>query len=384
MKKNTLLILGLIICVPVFLLAEEKTEQSEENQNLKISMGFDVGVEDAEMLDNNEMPHMGVYIADLTFQDAYEMHYPYNYGALLTGVVNGTNADRAGLIKNDIVVLWNSARVRSESHLLSLIKSHSIGDVIEIVYFRNEEELTTSMTFSSRNEKPKSADEEFEEEFGEKHKSGKLSPGFGGGFVNAKYIDFDYSELNQFISQFGFSELDPERTIYFGGGGMGNIGKGWFIGGLGYGFHHTEDINNPIEEGKRHLIIDNGFGGVTLTKKMPLFTEKLVLDFNLMLGGGIMSIEVGESNGFNWQNSIMTGKYQKFQKEYMTGEVSVGMLWRVKKWFGFHARYGLMQTFTLNDIWNENTFSTDTYSVEGIAPELPFGTTATVGVWFGF
>ncbi len=326
---------------------------------------------------NNKKIKMGVYIDDLTFQSAYEMHYPHNYGVLITKVDKGTNADRAKLMGSDIVMTWNGIKVRGEEHLRSLINGQHIGDTVEITYFRNEVELTTDLTFLAPPPKPINKDKTIKIK-----KSRKLSPGYGGGFINAKYIDFDYSELNTILTQFGFAELTPERTIYFGGGGMGNIGKGWFLGGRGYGFMNQEAVS--ISGGKRHLVVENGFGGVTLTKKIPLFTKRLVIDFDLMVGGGMMTIEMGETNGYDWQNTELSGKYQKFHKGYGIGETSVGALLRIKNWFGFHARYGLMKTFTFNDNWTEKTFMTDSYTVGGNAPDLPFGKTATVGVWFGF
>jgi len=51
-----------------------------------------------------DTPLLGVYLADMTFQDAYEMHYDYNYGVLLSGVVPGGGAQQAGLMKGDIIM----------------------------------------------------------------------------------------------------------------------------------------------------------------------------------------------------------------------------------------------------------------------------------------
>jgi len=321
---------------------------------------------------------MGIHPKDISFPVAYKMHYPHNYGVLVTKVIEGTNADRAKLMNSDIIMEWDGVKVRGEEHLRNLIRSQTVGNTVEITYFRNEEIAKTNLTFSLPPSKVI-----HEKKYKKVKKTSKLHPGYGGGFVNAKYIDFDYSELNQILTQLGFTELTPERTIYFGGGGMGNVGKGWFLGGRGYGFMNKEDIA-ITGGGKRHLVVNNGFGGVTLTKKIPLFTKRLVLDFDMMLGGGMMEIEMGETNGYDWQNTEISGQYQKFQKGYMIGESSVGALLRIKNWFGFHARYGLLKTFTFNDNWGENTFMTDTYTVSGDSPELPYGRTATIGVWFGF
>lgn len=326
-------------------------------------------------------PIMGVNLSDLTFQEAYEKHYPYNFGVELTSVIKGSNADRAGLMAGDIVTRFDGDVVRGVTHMQALIRSKNIGDTVKITYFRNEGEFNVNLTFAPKHKKNK--EDEYNEGIGENHKAGKLSPGYGGGGPYAKYVNFDYSGINAFISQFGFTEISPERTIYFGGGGMGNVGKGWFLGGKGFGFSHTEDISID-EGGKRHLILENGFGGVTLTKKIPLFTERLVLDFDLMLGGGTMSMEIGESDGFSWESGTINGKHQKFHKNYFASEASIGLMWRVKSWFGFHGQFGKMETFTLNDNWTENTFPTDSYTVEGDAPDIPSGLTYTVGVWFGF
>jgi len=297
---------------------------------------------------------------------------------LLTRVVKGSDAERAGLRKNDIIALYNGEKVRGHNHLSNLIKSSKIGDIVKIHYSRNgkHEFYTTYLTYSS-------IDQNCETDVNTKHKAGKLSPGFGGGGPYAKFVDFDYSGINEFITGFGFFGLSPERTIYFGGGGMGNIGKGWFLGGKGFGFKHTEDIT--IGTGvKRHLIVENGFGGVTLTKKFPVFSEKFVVDTDLMLGGGTIFIKIGESDGFDWSSSEITGQLQSFEKYYLAAETSIGLMYRVTNWFGFHGRVGQFEIFTLNDNWTESTFDADTYTVNGDAPEIPSGNTYSIGVWFGY
>ena len=327
-------------------------------------------------------PFMGVTSSNLTFQEAYEMHYPHNFGVEITSVIKGTNADRAGLMNGDIVMKFDGIKVRGESHLTALIRSKHIGDTVEIVYFRSEEINSINLTFLP---KYKYDEDGAKIDDYEDHKSGKLSPGYGGGGLYVKFVDFDYSGINAFITQFGFSAIAPERTVYFGGGGMGNIGKGWFLGGNGFGFLHSENITIS-DSSKRHLTVENGFGGVTLTKKIPLFTKRLVFDLGLMLGGGMMTVEIGESNGFSWGSSEgeIYGLHQKFHKNYFAGEATVGLMWRVKNWFGFRGQFGKMKIFTLNDIWTENTFPTDLYSVSGDAPEIPSGLTYTAGIWFGF
>ena len=55
-----------------------------------------------ELKAHKERPKLGLYLEDMDFEEAYEMHYTENYGVLIEGVVRGGSSDRAGLREGDI------------------------------------------------------------------------------------------------------------------------------------------------------------------------------------------------------------------------------------------------------------------------------------------
>lgn len=95
---------------------------------------------------------LGIYLSDLDFEEAYEMHYDECYGVLVTGVVKGGNSHKAGLTKGDIIMEFDGQKVRYEDHLISLRDTKRIGDTVTITYFRNENVLTTDVTFEKYTE----------------------------------------------------------------------------------------------------------------------------------------------------------------------------------------------------------------------------------------
>lgn len=333
--------------------------------------------------EDQSTPKLGLYITNLDFEDVYERHYPMNYGVLVTGVVKGGNADRAGLIKNDIIMEFDGEIVRFEDHLLSLRDSHSVGDTVNIKFFRNEKVMQTRLVFAQA--KPTPGTDVEGVEIKEKE---KLSVGFGGGGPRATMILWDLPTLNTFLTSNGFKDLRPEQYVLAGGYGMGNIGSGWFIGGEGAGF--LNDQKFPLRDaagnmlGYRTAKIEVGYGGVTLTKKIPLFTERLVLDFSSTLGGGSMAVTMGETDGnYSWGDTIgtMNSNFVRFKKDFLVFRPSAGLLIRIKNWVGVHGGVGYMATYATTDDWTE---AETEFTVTGDSPTLNGALSYNIGVWFGF
>ena len=95
----------------------------------------------------NGSPKLGIYLENLDFEKVYEKHYPNNYGVLVTGVVSGGNADRAGILKGDILMEFDSELIRFEDHLLNLRDGKAHGDSATVKVFRNEKEVTALSIF---------------------------------------------------------------------------------------------------------------------------------------------------------------------------------------------------------------------------------------------
>ena len=331
-----------------------------------------------------DTPLMGVYLDDLDFQDAYEMHYDYNYGVLLDGVVKGGGADNAGLMENDIIMEFDGVKVRYEDHLSRLIKSKNVGDSVEVKFFRDENIMTTTVILGSR--KKKITEEEVITKDGKIIR--KLSPGHGGGsWIPVWYMPKDkFEDVNEIITSCGFTKLREDGLFLNGGGGKGMIGKGWFIGGMGAGYSIDRKIIDTT--GVKRMKYSTGYGGVTLDKRIPL-SRKLIPAIGFMIGWGAHTIEfsnIGET--YNWdklddQLTSSENNYIKIYKKYIMFQPKIACLYRINDWLGIRAEVGYMLSYSYHSGWNAEICD-DTFEIKN-SPETSYdGYTITIGPWFGF
>jgi len=347
---------------------------------LKVNKVHAIGLGEARE-ERSGVPKLGLYLDDMSFKEAYETHYPENYGVMIDDVIRGGNADRAGLRDGDIIMEFNGERVRYEDHLLRMRDSKKIGDTVSISFFRDERRMTTELTFY-----PSIEISEEREEVSVMKK--RLSPGYGGGLFEPVIIEFDFEGINDFLDVNGFDKITEPYVVAFGGGGMGNVGKGWFIGGMGAGFEKRQQV--PVKDseglitGQKLYKLTSAFGGVTLNKKYPLFTERMVLDLGIMMGGGGTELIVSQTDGdLTWSDNI-SGKNTysiRFYKTYFAYRPSVGLLVRIKNWVGIHGSMGYLGTYAPDDKWTERPFN---FTVGGASPVVPSGPSYTLGFWFGF
>jgi len=331
----------------------------------------------------NEKVKLGFYSDDINFEEAYEKHYPENYGVLVSSIVSGGNAIRAGLLRGDIIMEFDGEKVRFEEHLFNLRDGKKIGDVVEIVYFRNEKLLKTNLTFMPEPKEELEVDEHSLKPIREK----KISPGYGGGGPYVYTIKYDFSEINSFLGANGFRNIESSNLITFGGGGMGNVGNGWFIGGLGAGTEMTGQVQVQ-DSGSRKYILDMAFGGVTITKKYALGSKRIVLDAGIMLGGGTMDLTMHQTGGtYSWDESIedLDSYSVHFSKDFFAIRPSMGLMVRIKNWMAIHGSVGYFGSYATDDDWNDQYFN---YSVQpGVdksSPQLPNDLSYSLGFWFGF
>ncbi len=357
-------------------------ELSDELSGLKLELiqEFD-GLELGELKINfghTGDVRLGLYLNDINFEDAYEKHYPNCYGVLVSGVTTGGNGQKAGLIKGDIIMEFDGEKVLFEDHLISLRDSKNIGDTIEMTIFRNGKILDKTLTLNPPQPKI--------DEHGVAiiHKK-KKSVGYGGGGPLALIFDYDLG-LNGILEANNFQGLDSPLVVY-GGYGMGNVGKGLFIGGMGAGTQLIQQIPYTDPEtnvqGYKRYQLDFGFGGVTVTKKYQLFSKKVILDFGLLLGGGQTKLTMATSDGvFAWDSVVqdMNSNAFQFEKNFFVYRPSAGILIRVNSWFGVTASAGYLGTYSPDNEWKESNFD---FTVAGDTPEAIGHTSYTIGVWFG-
>ena len=113
-------------------------------------MGFAIPIEEAKRVVENLIsgketvkPYIGVYMIDAS--DTYnQSFYELNddaYGALITGVEVNTPAERAGLLKDDIIIGINDKKVKDIASFRYELYKYDIGANISLKILRNNEEI---------------------------------------------------------------------------------------------------------------------------------------------------------------------------------------------------------------------------------------------------
>jgi serine protease Do len=90
--------------------------------------------------------YLGVGLSDVNALVAFFNNLAVEQGALVTRVAAGSPADEAGLEEGDVIVQMDGEAITNSGELLRAIHSHSIGETVEIVYWRGDARDTTQAT----------------------------------------------------------------------------------------------------------------------------------------------------------------------------------------------------------------------------------------------
>lgn len=93
-------------------------------------------------------PWLGVTGGDITPEAAEE--FGVEQGALMIEIVPGSPADQAGIRPNDVVVSFEGERIDSMDDLVVAIRSHSVGERVEMVIVRDGDRVTVSATLGDK------------------------------------------------------------------------------------------------------------------------------------------------------------------------------------------------------------------------------------------
>jgi serine protease Do len=80
---------------------------------------------------------LGVYMEDLSKELIEDYDYPHKEGVLLSGIIEDSPADKAGLEEDDIIYSIDGELVEDSKQLGKLIQSREPGDKVEIVFYRD-------------------------------------------------------------------------------------------------------------------------------------------------------------------------------------------------------------------------------------------------------
>lgn len=90
-------------------------------------------------------PGMGIYPTELS-TDLIALHeFPVNKGIFLKQVIEGLGADKAGLVKDDLVTEIDGTEVPNIEALLQFLGRRSLGDQVEVTFYRGPVRKTTSL-----------------------------------------------------------------------------------------------------------------------------------------------------------------------------------------------------------------------------------------------
>ncbi len=215
-----------------------------------------------------------------------------------------------------------------------------------------------------------------------RHHDDKFYDGFGAFTID--YQVFDGDALNQLAEDAGLGDLD-DGIITFGGYGMGYVGKGWYIGGGGFGGRnktsgvYTDDTDpNNVQRYNRRLDIHFGGGGFQF-EWAPLIIGPVNFGAGALLGGGGASIKVTQHTGtLSWgdltdpfrgidnpnaqpgdNNVVKAERGFWLARPYITGRV------RLLDWFSLSGTVGYNLTSLSTSGWKfENQ------ELEGKGPDL--------------
>jgi len=115
-----------------------------------------------------ERGYLGINIQrmDQTLADIYDLESPE--GALVTQVITGSPAEKAGIEEDDVIVAVNGAKVVDNSDLMNRIARIEPGATVKLTIIRNGMKMTKSATLGTRPDK-----EEMERVFNREHHRGE-------------------------------------------------------------------------------------------------------------------------------------------------------------------------------------------------------------------
>jgi membrane-associated protease RseP (regulator of RpoE activity) len=97
-----------------------------------------------------EGAYLGVYLQDITSDLKEAMDLDSKKGALISGVVEDSPAEEAGLEEEDVVIEVEGTTVKGSSHLTKVIRKHMPGDEITLKIIRDGKEKSVAVILGDR------------------------------------------------------------------------------------------------------------------------------------------------------------------------------------------------------------------------------------------
>lgn len=84
---------------------------------------------------------LGIYVEDLTPQFARELNTKLTNGAVITGILKDSTAEKAGLIAGDVITEINNRPVKNSGDVRNIVGNLRIATRVKLTVYRDEKEL---------------------------------------------------------------------------------------------------------------------------------------------------------------------------------------------------------------------------------------------------
>lgn len=122
-------------------------------QGIGLSIPIDTARGVAEQLIAGETvghAYVGIKGSTVDAEVAERKELPIDRGALIEEVSPKSPAGKAGVEKGDIIVEFNDVPVRDMDHFIILIRSRSVGDKVDLTYFRGQTKRSAKVTLAPK------------------------------------------------------------------------------------------------------------------------------------------------------------------------------------------------------------------------------------------
>ncbi len=93
-------------------------------------------------------PVIAVRVREITKELAYYNNLLIDHGLYIMSVSEGSSAEKAGLVRGDIIVKFDGKTVNSSTEMNKLRDKHKAGDTVSITFMRGTQEKTVNLTLS--------------------------------------------------------------------------------------------------------------------------------------------------------------------------------------------------------------------------------------------
>jgi putative serine protease PepD len=135
---------GVVIGVNTLIESPSGAVGAPQSAGIGFAIPIDFVVDVAEQLIANGCvvhPYLGVTTTSLDGATAARYGLSVDAGAVVQGVTEGSPAERAGLLRGDIIVRIGDAPVAGFGDVFTAVRSHDVGEAVAVVVVREAEEV---------------------------------------------------------------------------------------------------------------------------------------------------------------------------------------------------------------------------------------------------